>query len=91
MPDFSTIYRRQKTHAVNIPYGGAKDPQHLLLDSTGIKVQGKESGAPASMAAQTVRWHKNHIDIDEQTLEIRAVKFTGSNTGAAPMLPHLLS
>jgi hypothetical protein len=43
------------------------------------------------MAAQTVLWHKNHIDIDEQTLEIRAVKFTGSNTGAAPMLPHLLS
>ncbi|WP_143058078.1 IS5 family transposase, partial [Loktanella fryxellensis] len=29
--------------------------------------------------------------IDEQTLEVRAVEITGSNTGDAPMLPHLLN
>ena len=36
-------------------------------------------------------WRKIHIGIDEQTLEIRAVEITGSNTGDAPMLPHLLN
>ncbi len=29
--------------------------------------------------------------VDEQTLEIRAIEITGSNTGDAPMLPELLS
>jgi hypothetical protein len=34
---------------------------------------------------------KIHIGIDEQKLEIRAIEITVSNTGDAPMLPHLLS
>ena len=38
-PNFSTLSRRQKTLAVNIPYRGSKGPLHLLIDSTGIKVR----------------------------------------------------
>src|SRR5690606_20871656 len=34
VPDFSTLSRRQKTLAVNIPYRGSKGPLHLLIDST---------------------------------------------------------
>ena len=41
VPDFSTLSRRQKTLAVNIPYRGSKGPLHLLFDSTGIKVEGE--------------------------------------------------
>jgi hypothetical protein len=41
VPDFSTICHRQRTLAVNIPYRGAKGPLHLLIDSTGIKVEGE--------------------------------------------------
>ncbi len=33
VPDFSTICRRQRTLAVNIPYRGAKGPLHLLIPS----------------------------------------------------------
>ena len=53
VPDFSTLSRRQKTLAVNIPYRGSKGPLHLLIDSTGIKVEGEgislsgERGTPA--------------------------------------------
>lgn len=36
VPDFSTLSRRQKTLAVNVPYRGFKGPLHLLIDSTGI-------------------------------------------------------
>ena len=40
VPDFSTLSRRQKTLAVNIPYRGSTGPELLLIDSTGIKVEG---------------------------------------------------
>jgi hypothetical protein len=46
VPDFSTLSRRQKTLAVNIPHRGSQGPLHLLIDSTGIKVEGEgESNA----------------------------------------------
>ena len=32
-PDFSTLSRRQKTLAVNIPYRGSQGPLHLLIPS----------------------------------------------------------
>jgi transposase len=92
VPDFSTICRRQRTLAVNIPYRGSKGPLHLLIDSTGIKVEGEgEWNARKHGGPKRRVWRKIHIGIDEQTLEIRAVEVTGSNTGDAPMLPHLLN
>jgi hypothetical protein len=41
VPDFSPLSRRQKTLAVNIPHRGSQGPLHLLIDSTGIKVEGE--------------------------------------------------
>jgi len=90
---------------VNIPYHGAKGPLHLLIrthglqanhcravDSTGIKVEGEgEWNARKHGGPKRRVWRKIHIGIDEHTLEIRAVEITGSNTGDAPMLPHLLN
>lgn len=35
-------------------------------------------------------WHKIHLGIDGQTLDIRAVEFTRSGIGDASMLPELL-
>ena len=40
VPDFSTLCRRQKTLAVQIPYRHADGPLNLLVDSTGIKLLG---------------------------------------------------
>jgi hypothetical protein len=40
VPDFSTLSRRHKARKVNIPYRGSDGPLHLLIDSTGIKVEG---------------------------------------------------
>jgi len=36
VPDFSTLSRRQKTLAVNIPYPGSNGPLHLLIPSRDI-------------------------------------------------------
>ena len=40
VPDFSTLYQRQKTLAVQIPYRRAEGSLNLLVDSTGIKFLG---------------------------------------------------
>jgi len=91
VPNFSTLSRRQKTLKVNIPYRGTGGPLHLLIDSTGIKVEG-EGEWNARKHGDTKRrvWRKSHIGIDEKTLEIRAAEFTTSDVGDAPMLPELL-
>ena len=54
VPDFRTPSRRQKTLKVNIPYRGSDGPLHLLVDSTGIKVEGE--GEWTEEGRQTVQW-----------------------------------
>ncbi len=91
VPDFSTLSRRQKTLAVNIPYRGSRGPLHLLIDSTGIKVEGEgEWHARKHGGSRRRVWRKIHLGIDEETLEIRAVEITASHIGDAPVLPDLL-
>ena len=90
-PDFSTLCRRQKTLNVSLPYRGAKGPLNLLIDSTGIKVEGEsEWNAHKHGGPKRRVWRKIHIGIDEETLEVRAVEVTSSNIGDAPVLPELL-
>jgi hypothetical protein len=76
---------------VNIPHRGSQGPLHLLIDSIGIKVGGKgEWNARKHGRTKRRVWRKVHLGVDEQTLEIRAVEVTSSDTGDAPMLPKLL-
>ncbi|PTW99270.1 DDE family transposase [Pararhodobacter aggregans] len=92
VPDFSTLSRRQKTLDVTIPFRGSKGALHLLIDSTGIKVEGEGEWHTRKHGGSKRRvWRKIHLGIDEQTLEIRAVEVTSSNVGDAPMLPELLA
>lgn len=104
VPNFRTLSRRQKTLKVNIPYRGSDGPLHLLVDSTGIKVEGegernarKHGGTKRPsprflepVAKPWLDWRKIHIGIDEKSLEIRAAEFTTSEIGDAPLLPELL-
>ena len=91
MPDFSTLCRRQKTLAVQLPYQGSSGPLHLLVDSTGIKVRGEgEWHACKHGGARRRVWRKVHLAVDESTLEVRAVEITGSGVGDAPVLLDLL-
>ena len=92
VPDFSTLSRRQKTLAVIIPFRGSQGPLHLLIDSTGFKVEGEGEWNARKRGGQKRRvWRKIHIGIDEQTLEVRAVDVTSNDVGDAPMLPELLN
>ncbi|AOW48040.1 MULTISPECIES: IS5 family transposase [Acetobacteraceae] len=92
VPDFSTLSRRQKSLTVDIPYGGSGGPLHLLIDSTGIKVEGEGEWHRRKHGGSKRRiWRKLHIGIDEGSLEIRAVEITGNEVGDAPVLPGLLA
>ena len=91
VPDFSTLCRRQKAVSVAIPYKGSAGPLHLLIDSTGIKAEGKgEWNARKHGGPKRRLGRKLHIGVDEETLEIRAIEVTSSSIGDAPMLPDLL-
>ena len=90
-PDFSILFRRQKTLNVSLPYRGGTGPLNLLIDSTGIKSEGEgEWNARKHGGPKRRIWRKIHIGIDEETLEVRAVEVTTNNVGDAPMLPELL-
>lgn len=62
VPDFSTLSRRQKTLAVNIPHRGSQGPLHLLIDSSGIKVEGEgEWNARKHGGPKRRVWRKVHL------------------------------
>ena len=92
VPDFSTLSLRQKTLAVNIPYRGSKEPLHLLIDSTGIRVEDEGEWHASKHGSSKRRvWRKIRLGIDERTLEVQAVEITSNHIADAPVLPDLLS
>ena len=91
VPDFSTLCRRQKTLAAQIPYRRSDGPLNLLVDSTGIKFLGDGEWQARKHGVQGRRqWRKVHLAMDPATSDIRAVEFTPSRDGDSPVLPDLL-
>ena len=91
VPDYSTLCRRQKTLAVQVPYRRAGGPLNLLVDSTGIKFLGDGEWQARKHGPQGRRqWRKIHLAMDTATSDIRAVEFTPSRDGDSPVLPDLL-
>jgi hypothetical protein len=90
--NFRNLSRRQETLAVNIAQRGSQGPLHLLIDSTGIEVEGEGAWNPRKHGGPKRRvWRKVHLGVDEETPEVRAVEVTSSDIGDAPMLPELLA
>jgi hypothetical protein len=91
VPDYTTLCRRQKTLAVQVPYRRAHGPLNLLVDSTGIKFLGDGEWQARKHGVQGRRqWRKVHLAMDTATSDIRAVEFTPSSDGDSPVLPDLL-
>ena len=75
VPDYTTLCRRQKTLAVQIPYRRADGPLNLLVDSTGIKFLGDGEWQARKHGVQGRRqWRKVHLAMDTATSDIRAVE-----------------
>ena len=87
LPDYTTLCRRQKTLAVQIPYRRADGPLNLLVDSTGIKFLGDGEWQARKHGIQGRRqWRKVHLAMDTATSDIRAVEFTPSSDGDSPVI-----
>ena len=68
VPDFSTVCRRQKRLAVQVPYRRADGPLHLLVDSTGIEFLGDGEWQARKHGPQRRRqWRKVHLAMDAAT------------------------
>ncbi len=76
VPDCTTLCRRQKTLAVQIPYRRADGPLNLLVDSTGIKFLGDGEHARKHGPQGRRKWRKVHLAMETATADIRAVEFT---------------
>ena len=91
VPDYSTLSRRQGQLTVVIPARASASGLALLVDSTGVKVSGEGEWKTRQYGATyRRRWLKVHLEVDTQTLEIRAIGVTNNSVGDASILPELL-
>ena len=92
VPDYSTLCRRQKTVAVQVPYRRSGGNLNLLVDSTGVKMRGEgEWQVRRHGASRRRQWRKVHLAMDAATGDIRGVEFASSREGNSPVLPDLLA
>lgn len=91
VPDHSTLSRRAKTLAVPPLRRTGSGPLHLLVDSTGLKLEGAGEWLVAKHGTSRRRsWRKLHIGIDAASGEIVAVKVTRKDIDDATMVNPLL-
>lgn len=92
MPDFSTLSRRQKFLIVDIPYRGSNGPLHLLIHSTGIKVEGEGEWHARKHGARNTGSGASFILLSTKgPWKSGLVEITGNDVGDAPVLPALLA
>lgn len=91
VPDYSTLCRRQQTLSVALPRSTSRQPRHLVVDSTGLKVYGEGEWKVRQHGVGKRRtWRKLHIAVDAQSQEVVAVELTANFVGDAEVLPDLL-
>src|SRR5512143_2735500 len=90
VPHYSTLSRRAAELAVDLARK-SKGPLHLVLDSTGLKVDGEGEWKVRKHGDSKRRtWRKLHLAIDAETHEIQAVAVTESGIDDAEEVGHLL-
>jgi hypothetical protein len=91
VPDYTTLCRRQKTLAVQIPYRRADEQLNSLVDRTVIKFLGNGGWQARKHSVQGRRpWRKVHLAMYTATSDIWALEFTTSRDGDSPVLAELL-
>ncbi len=89
---YSTICRGQKHIDIAINYQKSSNGLYLLVDSTGLKFLGEgEWKRKKHQPKYRHQWHKLHIGIDAETLQIRAIQLTTNNVSDSQVLGDLLN
>ena len=90
VPDHTTLSRRAGTLEVPRSRSGG-GPLHLLVDSTGLKLDGPGEWLVEKHGARRRRaWRKLHLGVDADTGRIEAVELTGHETDDGSRVGPLL-
>jgi hypothetical protein len=91
VPDHSTLSRRAERLEVSKPSPSARDPVHLLVDSTGLRLCGPGEWLVEKHGTRTRRsWRKLHIGVDAETGQILAAELTTSEVDDGSQVEPLL-
>jgi hypothetical protein len=94
VPDHSTLSRRAEKLEVPRPHSGSRasrEPVHLLVDSTGLKLCGAGEWLLEKHGTKTRRsWRKLHIGLDADSGQIVATVLTTNDVDDASQISPLL-
>ena len=92
IPDYSTLSRRQKTLTVPLATSSSREPIHVVVDSTGVKVFGEGEWKVRQHGISKRRtWRKLHVAINEATGEALAMELTTNSVDDAAEVKPLLA
>jgi hypothetical protein len=91
VPDHSTLSRRAEALEVLKPCPSSREPVHLLVDSTGLRLCGPGEWLIEKHDTKRRRaWRKLHIGIDAETGQILASELTSNEVGDGSQIEPLL-
>jgi IS5 family transposase len=91
VPDYTTLSRRRKSLPVSLPRPRKGEGLHLVIDSTGFKVDGEGEWKVRQHGYSKRRtWRKLHLAIDAETQQIVAAVVTTNDVADCEILPELL-
>lgn len=91
MPDYSTLCRRARSLEVPLSASARRDPLHLVVDSTGLKVYGEGEWKVRLHGYDKRRtWRKLHLMIDHRSQRVAAASITDKEMLDRNALPGLL-
>lgn len=96
VPSYTQLCRRQARlkpfSAPTAPSDGSRQPLHLVIDSTGLKVYGESEWKVKKHGADKRRtWRKLHLVVDETTNAIHAIDLTTNAVSDAEMVKPLVN
>jgi IS5 family transposase len=90
-PTYSTLSRRQESLSIPTYQNKNKQPMHLVVDATGIKIYGEGEWKMRQHGKEKRRtWRKLHIAVNEATQDIVMAVVTEANVNDSEMLKSLL-
>lgn len=89
---YTTLCRRAVGLEVDLRVTPSRDPRHLVIDSTGLKVFGEGEWKMRTHGKSKRRtWRKLHLSVDAKTHEIVACSLTDKDTHDSKETKNLLS
>ncbi|KVZ78549.1 transposase [Burkholderia ubonensis] len=91
VPNYTTLCRRAQTRDVQLPIVRDGDPIHLVVDSTGVKIDGEGEWKVSQHGYSKRRtWRKVHLALDANTSQVRAALMTHQDVADGDVLAELL-